>query len=301
MSGAKTLSSHGLPDGYAVPSRACDSHMHVFGPVSRFPGVEGHSYAPRPAPLEDWRRSIGALGLERAVIVQPSCYGTDNTCTLESVSSMGEHARAVVSIGHDITEAELLELHEAGARGVRLNAKSVGSRDAGAIAAEVKAVAERIAPLGWHLQLHAEAAVIVRLSEALHALECPVVIDHMGGMRVPQDDSHLVSLQALLRGGNCWVKLSAPYRIVEHGGLFDETCSLAAALIAANPARVVWGSDWPHTSEHAGRPQADPQQVDFRCIDSNELLALLAKQCCDESTFVRILVDNPAALYGFPV
>ncbi|WP_277184168.1 amidohydrolase [Caballeronia sp. BR00000012568055] len=284
---------------YSVPRGSCDTHMHVFGPLARFPGLAGHSYAPRPATLDDWRRSFGALGIDRVVVVQPSCYGTDNTCTLEAVSAMGANARAIVSTDTDIADAALRDLHRAGARGVRLNAKSVGSRDPVAIARQVKNVAERIAALGWHVQLHAEAAVVTRLRDTLHALACPVVIDHMGGVRVPVDEQDLLALQDLLRGGNCWVKLSAPYRIVENGTPFEATQALAVALIDANPARIVWGSDWPHTSEHAGRPQADPQPVAFRQIQPMSLLRLLMAQCHDEKMLARILVDNPAALYGF--
>jgi 2-pyrone-4,6-dicarboxylate lactonase len=282
-----------------MPRGACDTHMHVFGPVSRFPGIAGHSYAPRPASLADWQRSFGELGITRAVIVQPSCYGTDNTCTLEAVRSMGANARAVVSIAPDIADAALLAMHQEGARGVRLNAKSVGSRDAAAIATRLRDVAARIAPLGWHVQLHAEAGVITQLGDVLDGLACPVVIDHLGGMQVPANPRDLLALQDLLRGGNGWVKLSAPYRTVGDNRPFEDTLALAGSLIAANPAHVVWGSDWPHTSEHAGRPQASPQPIAFRQVEPLALLRLLMAQCGNEQTFARILADNAAALYGF--
>jgi predicted TIM-barrel fold metal-dependent hydrolase len=284
---------------YDIPADACDCHMHVFGELDRFPGVAGHSYAPRPAPIDDWKRAFMAFGIQRLVVVQPSCYGTDNRCLLETLIALDGRARGVVDIDSSISERGLMELHYAGVRGVRVNARSVGARDPVVLSKRIAAIAERISPYGWHVQIYAESAVITAIADVLRDAPCPIVLDHMGGAHVEQTAVDLRILCTLLREGNCWVKLSGAYRVSEQCEKFTDSIQIARTLLDSNSERIVWGSDWPHTAEHAGRPQDKPSQIAFRDIDETSLLGLLAEQCGDAATFTRVLVKNAAALYQF--
>ena len=284
---------------YDIPADACDCHMHVFGELERFPGMAGHSYTPRPAPVDDWKRAFMALGIQRLVVVQPSCYGTDNRCLIETMIALDGRARGVVDIDSSISERELMQLHDAGVRGVRINAKSVGARDPMVLSKRIAAIAGRISPYGWHVQIYTELAVITAIADALRDALCPIVLDHMGGAHVEQTAVDLQVLCALLREGNCWVKLSGAYRVSPQREGFTDTIQIARTLLDCNSERIVWGSDWPHTAEHAGRPQSKPSQIGFRDIDEKSLLSLLAEQCGDAAIFERVLVKNAAALYQF--
>ena len=283
----------------AVPPLACDSHMHVFGPPVRFPGVPSRSYAPRAAPLAAWRLAAGAVGLQRLVIVQPSVYGTDNACTLEAVRDAGEAARGIAAIDDMTPEAVLHELDAAGFRGVRLNPKAVGARDTDALRSLIARTAARIAPLGWHIQLYAEPDQIAAIADTIRTAPAPIVLDHMGGARPGDEANTLRPVLDLLSAGRCWVKLSGAYRVSRQASRFDDSTPVARALVKANPEHLVWGSDWPHTASHGGRPRGDAPPIEFRDLDEAELLGLLAQAAGDRATFVRILVSNPARLYGW--
>lgn len=282
-----------------VPANACDCHMHVFGDPEIFPGNPGHSYLPSPASLAQWQASFAPLGIHRVVVVQPSCYGTDNACTVQALTQLAGSARGVSSISAEITDSALSALHQAGVRAVRINAKSVGLSDPIQIRNHIAAIADRIAPYGWHIQMYVALAVVTALAEVLRSAPCPIVLDHMGGARAGQSDSDLSILHSLLRHGNCWVKVSGAYRVSLHADDHRDTVPIAHALLKANPDNIVWGSDWPHTSEHPGKPEAKPLPIAFRSIVPASLLSLLAEQCDDQTLFNRVLADNPARLYGF--
>jgi len=284
---------------FDVPANACDCHMHVFGDPSVYPGKPGHSYLPTPASLTDWQASFATLGIDRVVVVQPSCYGTDNACTVQALTQLDGRARGVASIGPDISDADLLALHRAGMRAVRINAKSIGLSDPTLIRDHVAGIAERIAPYGWHIQMYVTLAVVTALAEVIRSAPCPVVLDHMGGARVGHSDGDLSALYALLQDGNCWIKLSGAYRVSAQSHGYNDTLPIAKALLNANPDNVVWGSDWPHTSEHAGKPSDDPLPIAFRSVAPASLLNLLAEQCDSQKRFNRVLADNAARLYGF--
>ncbi len=282
-----------------MPPGACDCHMHVFGGPDDYPLPERRSYTPRAAPLAAWQAMAASLGLGRVVVVQPSVYGTDNACTLDALRALGAVARGIAQVDADTTDADLADLHAAGVRGVRLNPRSVGQRDAGAVRALLDATAGRIAPLGWHVQVYADLATVAELAPAIAAAMAPVVLDHMGGARADDGSTALRPLLDLLGAGRCWVKLSGAYRVsrMRHG--FEDATPVARALVRANPDHLVWGSDWPHTDHHAGLPQEDAPPIAFRAIDPAELLARLADAAGDDATFARILSANPARLYGF--
>lgn len=290
------------PAGFPMPAGACDCHMHVFGPDDRYPYTAQRSYTPRPASLDEYLDVAKTVGLERVVFVQPSAYGTDNRRMLDAIAAVGPAARGIAGIDAATTDAEIAAMAAGGMRGVRFNAASLGLRDARAIAPALRETAARIAPHGWHLQIFIDLAVIAQLADLLPTLPVPVVIDHMGhahaelGPAQPGFDQVL----KIMASGNVWVKLSGAYRVSRIEPDFPDAEALARALVAANPDRCVWGTDWPHTGSHAGKPGADPPLINYRPFDDGHLLRLLAKWVDgDPGLLRRILTDNPAALYGF--
>jgi predicted TIM-barrel fold metal-dependent hydrolase len=259
-----------------VPFGTCDTHMHIVGPYARFPLVETRSLTPPEATLSDYRETMRRTGITRNVIVQPSFFAKDNTCTLESVKALGADARAVVVVDPDVDEATLQYMHACGARGVRVQRVVAG----GASIEDIEKLAARIHPYGWHLQLFVDAVEIAPLLPVLRRLPVDVVFDHMAHVQRDGDMSSagFRGLLDLLREGRTWVKLS--------NARFVPDAARARALVEANPARALWGSDWPHVAY-----QEDPVP------DEGHLLDSLAEWVADDSIRRRILVDNPARLY----
>ncbi len=282
-----------------VPPGACDCHMHVFGGPDRYSLPKMRSYTPQEATLASWRAMATPLGLERVVVVQPSVYGTDNTCTVDALRALGASARGIAQIDSNTSDATLAELQEAGVRGVRLNPKSVGQRDLDAVRALLDATAGRIAPLGWHIQIYGSLTMLSEIAGAIRAAPVPVVLDHMGGATVGDEHGALRPVLDLLGEGRCWVKLSGAYRVSRLESGFRDATPVARALVHANPDHIVWGSDWPHTAHHSGTPQRNAPPIAFRTLDAAELLARLGDAAGDDATFARILSINPARLYGF--
>ena len=272
------------PD-WQPPPGGVDCHMHIFGPYGRYPLSPGRSYTPPEASIAQYRAMLDTLGLHRTIIVQPSIYGTDNAVTLDAVAAIGPtRARAVVVVDDSFGPDALADMAARGACGVRFNAVSGN----GTPLAQLEALAARIAPLGWHLQLYTHAAQLPELEPILAHLPVPVVLDHMGGCKAA-DGLESPAFQALLRllRTGAWVKLSG-YRS-SAGHPYADVAPLARALIAAAPERCLWGTDWPHPS------LASPEDVP----DDGHLLTLLGQWAPDAAHRRAILVDNPACLYGF--
>jgi 2-pyrone-4,6-dicarboxylate lactonase len=269
-----------------VPPNACDAHAHIFGPVEKYPFVAGRSYTPPPASIQAYQRMLSALGLARAVIVQPSVYGTDNRCTYDAVAASGGRWRGIAVVDASTSANELQRLHDAGFRGVRINLLFKG----GGLALEtLEQVARLIAPLGWHVQLLIDGRDLPELAPRLIRLPVRFVIDHMGHMPVQLGLAHpgFKALLALAGKGNCWVKLSGAYRISAKSYPYEDVVPIAKALVEAAPQRMVWGSDWPHPSFEGTVP------VDASLVD------LLASWVPEARTRQRILNANPAELYDF--
>jgi predicted TIM-barrel fold metal-dependent hydrolase len=267
-----------------APPRSCDCHFHIFGPYDRFPLDLGRAYTPPPALVPDFLAMADVIGLQRMVIVQPSPYGTDNRATLDAVEKFGRHrAVAIVVIGEDISTAALRNMNEAGARGVRFNLVSGN----GTPVEQLKTMAGRLAPLGWHIQVYAEGETMLALGDTFAQLPVPIVVDHCGGVMAALGTAH-PQFQALLRlldSGNAWIK-TCSYRVSSTGAPFADAEANVKALIAAAPERCVWGTDWPH-------PGMDPVP------DAGKLFDQFCGWVPDAATRDRILVDNPATLYGF--
>jgi predicted TIM-barrel fold metal-dependent hydrolase len=289
------------PPSFAVPRGACDCHTHVFGPPAQFPFAPERSYTPGEASLEELLALQADLHLERVVIVHPSVYGTDNSCTVDALHRLGGRGRGVAVIADDIAQAELDALHRAGVRGIRLNLATTGVHDPDVARRQLAAAAARVAPLNWHVQIYTTLAVIAALQAELAAAPVPLVIDHFGGASAAAGPKQpgFAALLALVNAGKAYVKLSAPYRSSSLRPDYADVAALAAPLIAANPARMLWGSDWPHPGGGHKRGQSVEAIEPFFPEDDGRTLDLLADWAPEPALRQRILVENPARLYDF--
>jgi predicted TIM-barrel fold metal-dependent hydrolase len=270
----------------AIPLGSSDCHAHIFGSQDRYPYTPNRSYTPPEASIDAYRRMLAALGFARAVIVQPSVYGTDNRCTRDAVVASGGRWRGVAVVEPGVSDALLAELHAAGFRGVRINLLFKGGLQLDAL----ERIARAIQPLGWHVQLLLDGRDLPELAERLQRLPVDFVVDHMGHMPASLGVAHagFQTLLQLLRGGRCWVKLSGAYRVSSKPQPYEDAVPFARALVETAPDKLVFGTDWPHPSISVPMPQ-----------DAN-LLDLLPIWAPDEATRRRILVENPARLYDFP-
>ncbi len=272
---------------FKAPAKACDTHMHIIGPIDTFPLNDDRSYTPPDSPLEDFLAYQDALGLERAVIVHPSCYGTMMDVTIDAVARMGDRARGIAVVPSSISDAELDKLDEIGFRGLRFTTLLRG----GASVDDIAAMAKRIERLGWHVQLFIDGAnQLADMAPALKNLPVDVVIDHMGHFPMESGVDHpgFQALIDLVKTGRCWVKLSGSYRMSEKGAPFDDMPPYAEALIAADANRMVWATDWPHV-----------MLWDRPVPDGADLLDWVMSWGVDDATLHKILVENPEKLYGF--
>ena len=266
-----------------APPGACDTHMHIY--EARFAFAATATVKPPPAPVSAYREIQKQLGLERVVVVQPSGYGFDNTCTLEAVASLGANARCVVVPRPDATDADLKTFHAAGARSARYFMLSGGVLPWDTL----ESMAARIAPLGWNINLQLDGRDLAQYETMLMRLPCTLVIDHNGKFLEPVGVEHpgFKTLLKLLDSGRCYVKLSAPYETSKTGApKYADVGILARTLVKANPDRCLWASNWPH-------PNQNPQP------SSAAMLDLLFDWADANATRHKILTDNPARLYGF--
>lgn len=278
-----------------LPEGACDCHVHVIGPSVAWPMDAARHYTPGPAPVAGLRAHMDGLGLQRAVVVQPSVYGQDNACLIDALQRLQGRARGVAVLGALQAQAPLRQWHACGVRGLRLNLESVGDRDARALRRVLVQRSAQIADLDWHLQVYAPLAVLVELADTLARLPVPVVLDHFALVTgMPGDGAAGTALLDLLRGGNVWIKLSAPYRLAGGAVAAD---AWARAFVEAAPARLLWGSDWPHTARTPGR---DAHEVSaYRVLHPEALARGLHRWLTTPALRRQVLVDNPARLYGF--
>ncbi len=241
-----------------------------------------------------------ALHLSRVVIVQPSVYGSDNSCTLDGMRRLGPRARGVAVIDEATSNAALDEMQRAGIRGVRVNLATAGESDPDAARHNLAAAVERVAPLGWHVQVYTQLSVIGALQDEVPRLGVPIVFDHFGGAQAAGgiDQPGFAALLGLVSAGHAYVKVSAAYRSSDKAPAYDDVAPLARALIAANPERILWGTDWPHP--HAASPGAALDAI-TPSYDIDDGLALNQLRIWVPTATIRrkILVENPARLYDF--
>jgi D-galactarolactone isomerase len=258
--------------------------MHIYEPGYAL--REGAPHSGQPGTLNHYLGIKKTLGLTRTVIVQPSGYGADNACTLEAMAKLGAAARGVAIVDPNAPDAEIERLTKLGMRGIRYHmmGKPVLGWDT------MARMAARVAPFGWHVQVQCEPKEFGAREALLSGLPCDLVIDHMGRFPagMPADDPDWRAMMKLVGTGRCWVKLSGPYYGSQSGPpRYEDKMPVGRALIKAAPERMVWATNWPHPSFQKHFP------------DEGGLLDLVAEWTQDEALRRKILVDNPARLYGF--
>lgn len=268
-----------------APLHACDAHIHIVD--SRFAPAN-----PATAPVvgmaaSDYKAIQARLGTQRVVIVQPKYYGTDNTCTLDAISLFNGQARGIGVVHPQVSEATLRQMHAGGIRGLRFSLWN--AKDTVTTIDMLEPLAPRMKQLGWHAQLHMSGDQIVENADLLNRLDIPLVFDHMGRLPPAQGVKHpaFKIINRLVDADRAWVKLAGAYlNTAGTDGLYRDATEVARAFVNAVPERVVWGSDWPHVTE-THKP------------DDAGLFDLLAYWAPDDAARTKILVDNPALLYGF--
>lgn len=268
-----------------IPGGACDCHVHIY--EDRYPMAPTASFKPPHAPVAAYRKVQQALGLQRAVLVQPTGYGFDNSCLEAALAQLGDSARGIAVVPPDVSEAELQRLHAAGVRGVRY---MMLAGSGGLLAWDtLPALAARIAPLGWNINLQLDGRELPLYQAVIDKLPCKVVIDHTGKFiePVPVADAAFKALQSVLDQPDRWVKLSAPYETSKIGPPhYDDVAALARALVQSHAERCLWASNWPH-------PNRQPVPEDAK------MLTLLWDWAPSEADRNAILVSNPQQAYGF--
>lgn len=278
----------------------CDCHVHVIGPKARFPLITPRTYTPPDAPVEACVEMLGRVRAERVVLVQPSIYGEGHGCLMQALAVLGDRARAIAVLPEHPSHPEMDEWQNAGVRGVRLNVATAVPPPLPNVTRELDRLATEVAHRGWHVQILARIPIIESLSDWLCGMAAPVVLDHCclvpcPARGIPQGWGVLARL---LDSGNVWIKLSGAYRLADDGSRAN-VGRLFNFLVAANPERLLWGSDWPHTPKHGNDFVTDDKESPYQDIDTGELLNSLRGWVASPEVLQKILVDNPSRLYGF--
>ncbi len=277
-----------------LPQGAIDAHCHVFGPGDTFPYAPERKYTPCDAGKEKLFALRDLLGFERNVIVQATCHGADNRALVDALETAGNKARGVATVKADVTEEELQRLHAAGVRGVRFNfvKRLVDTAPVEAL----RTIADKIAPLGWHIVIYFEAADLAEYYDFFTSLPTTVVVDHMGRPDVAQPayggDFELF-VKLMRENENFWSKLSCPERLSNTGPkaldgeqrAYTDVVPFARRLMQEFPDRVLFGTDWPHPNLKDHMP------------DDGLLVDWVAQIAPTEAERQKLLVDNPMRLY----
>ncbi|HET9663706.1 MAG TPA: amidohydrolase family protein [Burkholderiales bacterium] len=274
---------------FGFPAGSCDCHAHVLGPAVRYPYSPARIYTPPDCLQSDYRHMLDTLGVERAVLVQPSVYGTDNTAMLDAMSNDPVRLRGVAVVAEDVSDAELQRLDAAGVRGVRINIVDVKDRKPGTLPLDsLTALARRIKALGWHMEFLMHVDEFPDLDQ-LSDFPVDIVLGHLGYMRADKgiDAPGFQALLKLVKSGKCWVKLTGPMRISTTALPYPDVTPYARTLTAANPGRILWGTDWPHVIIKGAMP------------NDADLADLIPQWIPDAGVREQVLVTNPSRLYGF--
>jgi predicted TIM-barrel fold metal-dependent hydrolase len=289
------------PVNFDVPAGACDCHTHIHGNPERFPFFAGRTYTPELASPEEMTALHKALRIDRVVIVTPSVYGTDNSATLFGMKARGATARGVAVIDGKTPERDLDAMNQAGIRGIRLNLATGGVNDPAVGRLRFQAAVERVKTRNWHVQLFTGLTMISAIKDLVASSPVPVVFDHFGGARADlgPEQPGFADLTELVRSGKAYVKMSGAYRASKLAPDYPDAAPLARALIAANSDRIVWGTDWPHPDSVTPSGKNPTDVTPLLQIDDGRLLNQLPVWEPDGAIRKKILVDNPARLYGF--
>jgi predicted TIM-barrel fold metal-dependent hydrolase len=287
---------------FEVPRGACDCHVHVIGDPEKYPMFSGRNYTPPPATADELLALQKTLGLDRVVVVTPSTYGIDNSATLDAIKQLGrERARGVVVVDPSLSADQLAAMAKAGVSGIRVNLEQAGVFDPAAAAKRLQTGFELAKAHNWHVQIYSRPAVIGAVASELQSAPVPLVFDHFGGadsaagVQQPGFDT----VVSLVKSGRAYAKLSGSYRASKQAPDYPDVLPLAKALLEANPDRLVWGSDWPHPDSVVTPNRKATDTAPYYPLDDGHLLSLLGTWVPDAGTRRKILVDNPARLYGF--
>ena len=277
----------------AFPAGAIDCHAHICGPATKFPYAQERIYTPPDATLENYESLLDMLGVDRAVLVQPSVYGSDNRAMLAALKAQPKNFRGVAVVSNNVNEIsdqELEQLHAAGVRGIRCNIVDVADQSAGLPIQNLKALAERIKPFGWHLELLMHVNEYPDLAKVFENFPVDLVFGHFGYSHTKHgiQDPGFQGLLELLKNQQAWVKMTGPYRICDGNLPYADMRPFNDAVIDANPKRLIWGSDWPHVMVKKQMPH------------DADLCDLFSDWVTDPSLRKSIMVDNPCILYDFP-
>jgi predicted TIM-barrel fold metal-dependent hydrolase len=286
---------------FEMPAGACDCHTHLFGDPRRFPLSSSRAYTPEQASVDEMRALHRALHIDRVVIVQPSIYGTDNACTLDAVRQLGSRARAVAVIDDKASETALADMDRAGVRGIRLNLETAGVVDPAVARQRVRAAIDRMRGSRWHIQINTRPSMIEAIRDLVAHAQMPFVFDHFGGAQASLGLSQpgFESLLQLVRTGSAYIKISGAYRSSTQGPTYADVAPFAKALIAANPQRILWGTDWPHPDSSTVPGRKNTDEAPLLQVDDGALCNQLAVWAPDPALRTRILVQNPVELYRF--
>ena len=279
---------------FTPPPHTCDTHFHVWGPPDRFPYAESRRYTPPAAPIEHFWAMASVIGVERGFLLHASAHGFDNAVTLDAVARSEGRLRAVLRATDKHDAASLKQLHAQGVRGMRFNfiERLKTSAESGLFDGErLQKVAAQIAPLRWFIDLHIEAPLIVQNADLLRRVPIPIVIDHFGKVDLAQGVDHPTAraLLDLLGEPNIWIKVSGSPERISAGATLEQLTTMAQAMIARAPDRVIWGSDWPHSDVfEPGRMPND-----------GDLMNMVQGFAPDEAARRKILAENPARLTDF--
>ena len=287
---------------FEVPPHTCDCHTHIFGDPAKYPFWSGRAYTPQPALPAEMSALHRTLNIERVVIVTPSVYGTDNSSSLYGMEARGATARGVAVIDEKTPESELDAMHQQGVRGIRLNMADAGQTDPAIGQRRLQGAIERMKSRdNWHIQMYTNLAVISSIKDLVQKSPVPLVFDHFGGARgaLGPDQAGFSDLVALVRSGQAYVKVTGAYRMTGRPGDYSDMIPLAKALISANADRIVWGTDWPHPNAVTPPDRKPTDVTPLLQPDDGLLLNQLAIWAPDPAVRQKILVDNPARLYGY--
>jgi predicted TIM-barrel fold metal-dependent hydrolase len=289
------------PVNFEVPAGACDCHTHIHPDPEKFPFFAGRVYTPELASPEEMSELHKALRMERVVIVTPSIYGPDNSPTLFGMKARGATARGVAVIDDKTSEADLDAMGQAGIRGIRLNLATGGTNDPNVARQRFQTAVDRMKARNWHVQMFTSLPIIASIKDLVASSPVPLVFDHFGGAQAAYglEQPGFTDLLELVQSGKAYVKISGAYRASKVGPDYPDVATLAQALIGANPDRVVWGTDWPHPDSVTPPGKQITDVTPLFQIDDGRLLNQLAVWEPDADVRKKILVDNPAKLYGF--
>lgn len=272
---------------FAMPRGACDTHVHVFGPAARFPFSPARSYTPEDCTLEDLDALHAALGIDRAVIVHGGAHGTDNAATLDALDRRPDRLRGVAVIPSGLPRREIEDMHSRGMRGCRMSTVVSG----GASFDHLEALAAETADLGWHLVLHFHrSAELLDVEPMLNRIDSTFVLDHLARITGEEgvESEPFAAVLRLLDTDRCYVKLASLYRLSAERYPHRDMLPLIERVVAHRPDRILWGTNWPHPICPVPMP------------NDGDIVDLVPLWLPDETQRQMALVDNPAALYGFP-